>query len=379
MLSDNIKSESEFYTFVKLERVIRRPLSLHHLHKDMADIIRSHKHEEERKSNLKGYMTNYFLHKQYPIVNEVCNKAIDIVRSIQVKDQKGILDKFFTGLTNEFHAFVITSIPYLIFLFPIGMFFSLKKYETKKKNYVSVWILFIGSTIPFIMAYSTLDASRMLFHLYPFLIIFSTLAIQQINDKKYKIFSMKKNNIFLTTIIIFMILSSILITFGIDGYGYGRPDAIKTNEIREYGKFLINDLDGKMFWSKGVDSDWIFVVLLEESNGDFKNYKINPYDTLRFKEIESYNSGNFYLLINDELYDNTLEKVILNGEQIGLRYISIGEQNTQSFFDDVYLNEDKYEYLTKIFDSKEQGFQKYKVKAFEIDYKKFHILYEKST
>ena len=35
------------------------------------------------------------------------------------------------------------------------------------------------------MAYSTLDASRMLFHLYPFLIIFSTLAIQQINDKKY--------------------------------------------------------------------------------------------------------------------------------------------------------------------------------------------------
>lgn len=297
----------------------------------------------------------------------------------EFSDSDSILDKFFTGLTNEFHAFVITSIPYLIFLFPIGMFFSLKKYETKKKNYVSVWILFIGSTIPFIMAYSTLDASRMLFHLYPFLIIFSTLAIQQINDKKYKIFSMKKNNIFLTTIIIFMILSSILITFGIDGYGYGRPDAIKTNEIREYGKFLINDLDGKMFWSKGVDSDWIFVVLLEESNGDFKNYKINPYDTLRFKEIESYNSGNFYLLINDELYDNTLEKVILNGEQIGLRYISIGEQNTQSFFDDVYLNEDKYEYLTKIFDSKEQGFQKYKVKAFEIDYKKFHILYEKST
>ena len=64
-LSNNLQTEDEFHTFVKSERVIRRPLSLHHLHKDMADIIRSHKHEEERKSNLKGYITNFFLHKKY--------------------------------------------------------------------------------------------------------------------------------------------------------------------------------------------------------------------------------------------------------------------------------------------------------------------------
>ena len=95
-LSNNLKSEVELHTFVKKERVIRRPLSLHHLHKDMADIIRSHKHEEEKKSNVKAYMTNYFLHKQHSIVNEVCNRAIDIVKSIQQKDQKGKLDKFFT-------------------------------------------------------------------------------------------------------------------------------------------------------------------------------------------------------------------------------------------------------------------------------------------
>ena len=41
-------------------------------------------------------MTNYFLHKKYSIVNDVCNAAIEIVKSIQVKDQKGTLDKFFT-------------------------------------------------------------------------------------------------------------------------------------------------------------------------------------------------------------------------------------------------------------------------------------------
>ena len=76
-LSNNLQTEDEFHTFSKKERVIRRTLSLHHLHKDMADIIRSHKHEEERKSNVKAFMTNYFLHKQHSIVNEVCNAAIN--------------------------------------------------------------------------------------------------------------------------------------------------------------------------------------------------------------------------------------------------------------------------------------------------------------
>jgi len=95
-LANNIQKESEFHTFVKSERVIRRPLSLHHLHKDMADIIRSHKHEEARKTNVKAWMTNWFLHKQYESVNEVCNKAIDIIRTVTIKDQKGTLEKFFT-------------------------------------------------------------------------------------------------------------------------------------------------------------------------------------------------------------------------------------------------------------------------------------------
>ena len=49
-LSNNLQIEDEFHTFTKKERVIRRPLSLHHLHKDMVDIIRSHRHEEEKKS-----------------------------------------------------------------------------------------------------------------------------------------------------------------------------------------------------------------------------------------------------------------------------------------------------------------------------------------
>ena len=58
-------------------------------------VIEKGSHEEEKKSNVKAYMTNYFLHKKYELINIVCNEAIDILKSIQVKDQKGNLDKFF--------------------------------------------------------------------------------------------------------------------------------------------------------------------------------------------------------------------------------------------------------------------------------------------
>ena len=71
-LANNLRTEDEFHTFVKRERVIRRTLSLQHTHQEMSEIIRSHSHEEERKSNVKACMTNYFLHRQHTIVNDVC-------------------------------------------------------------------------------------------------------------------------------------------------------------------------------------------------------------------------------------------------------------------------------------------------------------------
>ena len=94
-LSDNIQSEQDFHIFKKKERVIRRTLGFQHLHKQMSDIIRSHKYEEERKSNVQAYMTDWFLHQKYSIINDVCNSAIDVIKSLQVKDQKGSLDQFF--------------------------------------------------------------------------------------------------------------------------------------------------------------------------------------------------------------------------------------------------------------------------------------------
>ena len=95
-LSNNLQTEDEFHTFTKKERVIRRQLSLHHLHKELINVIRSQEDTQQRKTNVKAFMTDWYLHQMNSYVNEVCNSAIDIVKSLQVKDQKGTLDKFFT-------------------------------------------------------------------------------------------------------------------------------------------------------------------------------------------------------------------------------------------------------------------------------------------
>jgi len=87
-LSDNIKSEKDLYIFTKQERVIRRTLGLQHLHKQMSDIIRSHV-SEERKSNVKAQMTNWFLHQEYGnIITQVCEQIIGIASSLSDRKLK---------------------------------------------------------------------------------------------------------------------------------------------------------------------------------------------------------------------------------------------------------------------------------------------------
>ena len=39
--------------------------------------------------------------------------------------------------------------------------------------------------------------------------------------------------------------------------------------------------------------------------------------------------------------------------------------------DELYLNHEKYPYLKKIFDSDFEGYEKLKIKVFEIDYTKY--------
>jgi len=303
--------------------------------------------------------------------------GVDTTESEFLSDNN-MIDFFYDGTISSFNVLAIVSLPYLIFLFPIGMYFSINRIKSGEKNFRTIWIMLILSIIPFVYQsfFSMTNEARHLFHIYPFLIIFSTLTIQTIIEKEGKPFSKKQKKSLLVFTLFFILITSTLVTVGVDGYGYGRPDKEKTNEIREYSKFLINELDGKLFWSKGVDADWVWVTMIEESEGEFRNHKINPNYNILFSEVNDLRSTNLYVLSIQELNGDSLENLIINGNHIGLKYISVGDKNEKEFFDDIFYNEKKYSFLKKIFDSNDQGFQKYQVKTFEIDYEVFNKLNE---
>jgi len=271
------------------------------------------------------------------------------------------------------------SLPYLIFFFPLGMYFS-RLVHNNRKNFHCNWIFFVMSFSPMIVFYYADASSRPSFHIYPFLMIFSVLAIHAIINNRKRPFNKNQKKMFIFLVLVFVVGSSTLVAHGWQNYGYGKKDAILVNEIREYASYLLNNLEGNLFWSKGVSVDWINVVMIEESNGAFKNYKFTPN-----ADIEIYHMSHLKkyfptkLNVAHKIKSDSIDDFFINTEKYNIDYLSIGEKNELEFLDQIYKDEKKFPYLQKIFDSYENGFQKYKVKLFTINYEKLHQLTEHQT
>ena len=78
---------------------------------------------------------------------------------------------------------------------------------------------------------------------------------------------------------------------------------------------------------------------------------------------------------------DSLEDIILSGKEYNLKYILSNEKpddiSYHKFLDEIYFTDEKYTYLTKVFDSNEKGYKKLKFKIYEIDYMKFDELFDK--
>ena len=75
--------------------------------------------------------------------------------------------------------------------------------------------------------------------------------------------------------------------------------------------------------------------------------------------------------ISTNNYDN-LENYIMESRKELSHLVIDNNQNLPKFLVEVYLNEEKYNYLKKEFDSNDSGFD-YHVKLFKIDFEKFDI------
>ena len=281
------------------------------------------------------------------------------------------IEKFvFLGIYNLLFTLFKMSLPYLIFFLPFGILFSLRAFDQEKKYIRSNWILILISLGAFIFYFAIMPEKRLIYHVYPFLIIFATISLQRFGEYGLSTFSFNEKQ---KKLCIVGIMCFVLILSGLYTLGFEVSDPILNNEEILFAETLENKFDGKIL-DAGYTLKGMHYVHVTDPLGVFKNYKISQ-DPGAYYLFE-FNSENINLMPT-KLYAKSLEDFIEVSYEYELNYISINKKGVILFYpylDEIYENEDKFPYLTKVFDTENEGFEKLKAKVFEIDYKKFYQL-----
>jgi hypothetical protein len=294
------------------------------------------------------------------MTSNVDSSALDYIQN------HGIVEFFGTfllnGLFSSLSILSQLSFPYLFILLPFGVLFSLRAFDQKSRYIKANWIFIISSILLMSVIISVVPDKRFLFFLMPFLVIFSVIPIQRVTEYGLNTFSFsrKQKNIFLIIVLIIVIILSGLFTLR-----YEKPDHILENEKFDFSTFALQNLNGNALRDYGGSLDYVTNIVLIHDN-DFRDFKIDHWiDKTEWKKYEFKEIG---------VYAESIEDLILNGEGSDLKYLISNNQKTfyYPFVDDVYHNEENFPYLIKVFDSDKHGYQKLKIKVFEIDYKKFH-------
>ena len=288
-------------------------------------------------------------------------------------DENGLVSFFQTfflnGIYNVLSILWKISFPYLFILIPFGIIFSFRAFDQDKKLILANWLFIILSLGSLILVFSLIPDQRHLYFIFPFLIIFCTIPIQRVTEYGLSTFSFsqKQKSIFLVIVVSIVLVLSVWFTLR-----YDVSDPLLENEKYEFANYVLKNLDGHSLREFGNSLDYLNLVYVENSPNNFKNCKVE-YN----KELCQYDKNHsFFDTIT--ITGNSIEEIVTKGEAYDLKYIITNKEKNDfhGFIDDIYHQEEKYPYLKKIFDSSNQGFEKLKIKVFEIDYKKFHILFD---
>ena len=270
------------------------------------------------------------------------------------------------GLLNMLMLLPKISLPYLIILIPFGILFSFRAFD-QNRNYIKAnWIFILLSISSMLIVIAVIPEKRFLYFLLPFLIIFSIIPIQRVVEYGLSTFSFTKRqkNIFLIIIIFVVIILSSYFTV----FQYGKPDLVFENEKKDFAKFAINNLHGKVLRELGPATDYVAYQIVTNPPGQFKQYKIGS-EWAEYQELDK----NEKVIESISIYGKSLAELVKNGKEFELEYIiAKKEKNFYPFLSDLYSNEENYPYMIKIFDSNEFAYKKLKVKVFEIDYEKLN-------
>ena len=281
-------------------------------------------------------------------------------------ENNGIFDFIYTffisGIFNSMIMLSKLSFPYIFILIPFGILFSFRAFDQKSQYTKANWIFILSSIFFMSFILSVVPEKRFLLFLMPFLVLFSVIPIHRVTEYGLSTFSLSRNqkNAFLVIVIIIVIILSGLFTLR-----YEKLDPGLENEKMDFAQYALENLHGNTLRDFGGGTDYINSVILLDYN-NFQDFKISSSadDTERSK------------LAYQEIgvSASNIEDLILKGESLNLNYLISNQHDTfyYPFVDQVYHNEEQYPYLIKIFDSHEHGYEKLKIKVFEIDYEKFN-------
>ena len=281
-------------------------------------------------------------------------------------ENNGILDFMYTffisGIFNSMIMLSKLSFPYIFILIPFGILFSFRAFDQKSQYTKANWIFILSSIFFMSFILSVVPEKRFLLFLMPFLVLFSVIPIHRVTEYGLSTFSLSRNqkNAFLVIVIIIVIILSGLFTLR-----YEKLDPGLENEKMDFAQYALENLHGNTLRDFGGGTDYINSVILLDYN-NFQDFKISSLadDTERTK----------FAYQEIGVSANNIEDLVLKGESLNLNYLISNQHDTfyYPFVDQVYHNEEQYPYLIKIFDSHEHGYEKLKIKVFEIDYEKFN-------
>ena len=245
------------------------------------------------------------------------------------------------GIINTIKFVGWITIPIWLIFLPYGIFKYLKKFEQKQ----GILLLFsVILVLPAIYAYARdFQETRYLYILFPLFSIISLYSIQKIEK-------INKFKIILLLVIIAIIFSSIAwLEYKWIDKEYEKEVFILSLKIKEITKVT------NSFYP---ESTYLQFINLEENFPNLKNNIKNEQKLLPISQYE------------------TIEELLIDGNEQGLTHIVIDQSQKQDnlrkeFLIKIYKNENKYNFLKKIYDSNNEGFN-YKLKIFEIDYKLFN-------
>tara|TARA_B110000014_G_scaffold88214_1_gene60687 strand:- start:807 stop:2435 length:1629 start_codon:yes stop_codon:yes gene_type:complete len=310
--------------------------------------------------------SNYFFSGEYSAIlaENTLDKEFTASDYIEENGVGGFLEKFvFTGLYNIFVVIYKFSFPYLIVLLPFGILFSLRAFDQNSNFIKSNWIFIIISLSIFVIYFAVVPEKRLIYHIFPFIIILSTITIQRFYKYGLSTFSFSSKQKNYSLIIIIMI---VIILSGVYTSRYDAPDSDMVQEKLEFSKIVLDEFDDVILDA----GDTLRLIKFTELNAsdDFKEYRTSQ-DNEFFKNLSD--------IHQITLHASSLEELISIGKEHDLRLISVNRNGVNEiwypYLSELYTNHDNYLFLTEVIDTKALGYEKFHVKVFEIDYKKFQL------